>query len=361
MGRVNESWLRPVGPRWWQWLAAVLVSVVLGGAAVWAAGYVMRPAADPLGSNDHVLVEVVDGEVGSSISLNAVARWPTTSAGVNRASGVVTSLVAEGATTVTQGSSLFTVGLRPVVVGEGPVPAFRPIGPGERGDDVAQVQRLLRDLSLYQGSINGRVDSKTETAIRAWQRRLKLPVTGRVEAGDIVFLPDLPSRVALDPKVVAVGKQLSGGEEVLSVLSDEPDFEIPVSTSQRSLIPEGTVVELTGPQGESWNAVTGAPRAGEGPELAVVPLEATERSICADQCGSLAVTGETRLAAKVITVPTRSGLVVPSSALVSGLNGEVGVVDEGGAMHTVQVVASARGMSVIEGVERGLRVRVQRL
>ncbi|QIK72063.1 peptidoglycan-binding protein [Propioniciclava coleopterorum] len=338
----------------------MLVSVVLGGAAVWAASYVMRPAANPLESNDHVLVEVVDGEVGSSISLNAIARWPTTSAGVNRASGVVTSRIAEGATNVTQGSALYTVGLRPVVAGEGAVPAFRPIGPGDRGDDVAQVQRMLRDLSLYQGSINGRVDSKTEAAIRAWQRRLMLPVTGRVEAGDIVFLPDLPSRVALDPKAVAVGKQLSGGEEALSVLGDAPEFELPVSTSQRSLIPEGTVVELTGPQGEKWDAVTGAPRAGEGPDLVVVPLVATGSSICADQCGSLAVNGETRLAAKVITVPTRSGLVVPSSSLVSGFNGEVAVVDEGGAMRAVHVVASARGMSVIEGVERGLRVRIQK-
>lgn len=346
-------------PKRGPWVAAVLVAVLLGVAAGWGAGYVLRPTA-PLTTREPVLVEVVVGEVGASISLNAVARWPARSAGLNRAAGVVTSLALEGAAEVNQGSALYSVGLRPVVVAEGSVPAFRPLSSGDRGEDVAQVQRMLSELTFYRGAINGQVNAATQHAIRAWQRKAGFPVTGSIAAGDVVFLPELPARVALDTKAVSVGKQLSGGEEVVSVLEAVPTFQLPISASQRSLIAEGTTVQITGPQGQQWNAVASVAVAGESPEAATVPLSSgDEGSVCDAECDAVPVGAETRLSAQVITVPTQAGLLVPSAALVSGVNGQVGVVDETGTVVPVRVVASARGMSVVEGVERGLRVRVQ--
>lgn len=346
-------------PKRWPWVVGILVAALVGAAAGWGAGYVLRPPA-PLAVREPVLVEVVDGEVAASVSLNAAARWPARSAGLNRASGVVTSLAIEGAAEVDQGSVLYRVGLRPVVAAEGAVPAFRPLSSGDRGDDVAQVQRMLSELGFYRGAVNGQVNTATQNAIRAWQRKAGFPVTGSIAAGDVVFLPELPARVALDAKTVAVGKEVAGGEEVVSVLEAAPTFTLPIAATQRSLIPEGTQVQITGPQGQQWTAVAGVAVAGESADAAIVPLASADGGlVCGTECDAVPVGEETLLSAKVITVPTQAGLVVPSAALVTGANGEVGVVDEDGTVVPVRVVASARGMSVIEGVERGFRVRVQ--
>ncbi len=65
------------------------------------------------------------------------------------------------------------------------------------------------------------------------------------------------------------------------------------------------------------------------------------------------------LSARIITQPIVTGVVAPSAALRSDPDGSVSVIDEaGGVAHPVTVVASAKGMSVVDGVAAGLRVRV---
>ena len=80
--------------------------------------------------------------------------------------------------------------------------------------------------------------------------------------------------------------------------------------------------------------------------------------ICGEQCGQVPVSGQVTLLSKIVTVETATGLVVPSSALVSEADGKLAIVDEHGERVPVKVVAGARGMSVIEGVETGTKVRV---
>jgi hypothetical protein len=70
------------------------------------------------------------------------------------------------------------------------------------------------------------------------------------------------------------------------------------------------------------------------------------------------VTGQTLLQSRIVTEETVTGLVVPSAALLSGADGRTTVTDEEAVSHPVTVVTSARGMSVIEGVPAGTRVRV---
>ncbi|MCW9039508.1 MAG: peptidoglycan-binding protein [Rhodospirillales bacterium] len=47
-------------------------------------------------------------------------------------------------------------------------------------DQVLRIQRALAEEGFYRGAINGRFDSTTEKAIRAFQKRERLPVDGRV-------------------------------------------------------------------------------------------------------------------------------------------------------------------------------------
>jgi peptidoglycan hydrolase-like protein with peptidoglycan-binding domain len=338
---------------------AIVLAAVVVGAAGWAAATVLRPADDPLDATAFTYVTVEPGSVGSSINLNTVAEWTPTPVGSNQAAGVVTGAAVQPGDQVSQGSVLYTVNLHPVVVAQGEVPAFRAIGLDAQGADVAQLQGMLQSLGLYNGAVDGKAGSGTVQAIKAWQKSLGVPQTGTAELGDVIFVPSLPTRVSLDSKVIARGKSVSGGEEVLLGLPSAPTFVLPVTEAQAGMIPTGTQVQVTSPDGSIWDAVSTDQVADAETQTITVGLAGPDGGvICGDSCGLVPVTGEAMLSSVIVTVPTAGGLVVPSAALVTDAGGEVAVVDEAGARLPVTVVTSARGMSVVEGVEGGTRVRV---
>lgn len=80
--------------------------------------------------------------------------------------------------------------------------------------------------------------------------------------------------------------------------------------------------------------------------------------LCGAECTQIPVSGQSSLASQVILVEDVEGLIVPSSALVTNANGTTAVIDQNGDRHPVTVEASAKGMSVITGVDAGTRVRV---
>lgn len=344
-----------------RWLAVLLITALLGVATGWAAAHLLRPPTAVPGEADHALVEVVQGSVGSALTLNTVATWEKTSSVENQAAGVVTTLGRAASERVAAGDTLYTVGLRPVVAAHGDVPAFREVSAGAHGQDVSQLQQLLKELGFLQGGVTGRVDERTVRAIRAWQKKVGGEATGSVGIGDVMYFPSLPARVALDAEAVAVGRRLNGGEPVASLLEPAPRFALPVTRSQATLITEGTAVTISAPEGGSWEAVAGPPQQGESAEAVTIPLAGAHgRAVCEDACASIPVAGTTRLPAKVIVVPTQSGPVVPTAAIVTGADGTPAVMDEAGDLVPVTVVASAQGLSIIEGLSPGVRVRVQR-
>lgn len=337
--------------------AAAVGFIAMGAAGAWAAMTVLQPAEDPLAAATYTFVEVGDGEVGSSLSLNAVAEWKQTPIGDNRAEGVVTSIDVGAGDEVSQGSVLFTVGLRPVVIAAGEVPAFREITAGTSGPDVQQIQQLLTDLGLYTGSVDGGAGVGTVSAIKAWQRSLGVEATGIVEPGDVIFVSVLPTRVALNDEIRR-GVALIGGEKLVNGLSLTPSFSIPVTDAQASVMPAGTRVEITSPNGDVWEAFSGEQvRDNEAQTVSVALVGGNDAPICGENCGDVPVTGRALLPARVITVETVSGLVVTSAALVTTAEGQVAVIDEEGTRHAVSIVQSARGMSVIEGVDAGFKAR----
>lgn len=326
----------------------------------WAGATVLRPAEDRTAATSYTFVVIEQGEVGSSITLNTVAEWAPVPVGANQAAGVVTGVNVAAGDEVASGSILYTVNLRPVVVAEGSVPAFRPMGSGVAGADIAQLQQFLKARGHDAGPVDGKAGAGTATAIRAGQKRLGIEATGVVEPGDIVFVPKLPTRVSLDAEAIARGKTLSGGEEVIRGLPETPVFTIPVTESQASRMPAGTQVVIAGPEGSHWEAITGAQEHDPVTMSLIVHLNPVgEGPICGEECGRIpAIEGGLRLSTVIVTVPTVAGLVVPSAALIVAADGTVSVIDEEGERHPVTVVSSARGISVIEGAPEGMRVRV---
>lgn len=333
--------------------------VLLAGAAMgWAASVVLAPPPDVLSSPPYALVDIAHGEVGASISLNAVAEWAATPVGSNLASGTVTTLGIEQGEEVTSGSILYTVDLRPVVLAEGDIPAFRQLAAGAKGIDVRQLQVMLASLGHFSGSADGEFGSRTSAAVKAWQQQLRVEPDGVVRLGDIVFVPDLPMRVSLDSEVVARGATLVGGEEAVLGMPNAPKFTIPISEPQTSLMRAGTRVEISGPGGESWEALVVEQQSSGAGELSVALKGPEDSAICLDSCAVIPPSGQTLLSVRVVTEESVQGLVVPTAALLSRSNGSVAVIDEAGGEIAVTVLASAMGMSIIDGVPEGLRVRV---
>lgn len=346
-------------PRPWARVLVGSMLLLLAGAGVgWAGSAVLAPPTSVLNATPFTYVDVVPGEVGSSINLNTAAEWSLVPVGSNQAVGTVTGVNVTAGQEVTAGATLYSVNLRPVVIAQGDVPAFRALAQDAVGTDVAQLQRALSALNLYRGSASGTFTAATTTAVKAWQEASGVPQDGVVQPGDVVFVPTLPTRVSLATSIVTRGAALVGGEPVVSSLPAAPAFTVPVTETQAALIPIGTRVEIANPQGGLWDGfVTG--RAGDELTGLVVNLQGKDGAVlCGDVCAQIPVEGKTLLSSKIVTVETRTGLTIPSAALLSAADGTVSVIGKDGAEYPVNVLTSARGISVITGVDEGLSVRI---
>jgi peptidoglycan hydrolase-like protein with peptidoglycan-binding domain len=106
--------------------------------------------------------------------------------------GTITSVPEEGSD-LSAGAVLYRVDERPVVLLTGSTPAWRPLAVGVNdGRDVRQLEQNLRALGYddeRELAIDERFDTSTAAAVERWQADVGLEVTGRVELGDVVFLP----------------------------------------------------------------------------------------------------------------------------------------------------------------------------
>ncbi|WP_295838780.1 peptidoglycan-binding domain-containing protein [uncultured Microbacterium sp.] len=344
---------------WIRWASCGALLLVAGAAIAWAGFTVLRPAEDPLASAVNETTAVVTkGQVGEALTVNTSAQWQTTPAGANRAAGIVTSLSVTAGQSVAAGDTVYSVGLRPVAVGAGTIPMFRDVGRDLEGPDVAQVQQMLSDIGLYRNAIDGQVGVGTEQAIKTWQKKLGVEQTGVVQASDVIFLPTLPARVALSTDI-AVGASLAGGEPAISVLPEAPDFTVSVAESQAALIADGMRVDITAPDGGTWQAhVAGRTRDASNALVSITLSGPDAREICADACPAIPITGQSQLLSKVILQEPVTGMVIPSAALQTDASGKVEVVLEDGQRVPVTVTASARGQSVVQELSEGQRVKV---
>lgn len=359
---VEQRVLRPQRNRGrvWRGVGGVTIALLVGGAAGWSGATVFAPPEQVLESDAFSTVAVTQGEVGSSISLNAVASWSTSPVALNGASGTVTSVDIEPGAVVEVGQRLYSVELRPVVAGQGSIPAYGQIAPGDRGAQVAQLQQFLIDLGYWTGDTRGRYTAGFAVAVRNWQEAAGYPVDAVVQGGDIVWVPQLPARMSLDAEVIEKGLIVTAGTGGITALGETPGFQIPMQSSQTRFAPSGTRVIVQAPDGSQWEALAGTQTPDPmSSETIWVELTAPDGGpVCGDACDLIAAEGQVTLLSEIITVPVESGLVVPASAVTTDASGRAFVVDAEGASHEVTVGQSARGMVLVEGVEEGLQVRV---
>jgi len=335
------------------------IAALVGAATAWSVLVLFKdPGTEP--ASTFTTTTVKEGKVGASIALNTVVTWGSRGAGINRASGVVTRVGPAVRSDAHVGDILYWVDLKPVVVARGATPSFRALSVGSNGDDVVQLQMFMEELGHLVADASGDFGASTDYAVRQWQEDVGATVDGVVDAGDIIYLDStFPRAVVLRTAVASVGATLTGGEEVLSVLSASPTFVIPVTDTQAAVMPTGTPVIIDGPSGTRWRAEVASQNVDPRTKQINIRLVAPDpgRPICRSQCGQLPATHTSTLQSRVITVRTVRGLVVPVAAISSGSEG-LSVTDEAGQRKSISIVASTDGLAVVEGLKAGERLRI---
>ena len=334
-------------------MAGVVAVVVVAGVGFVAGRGVMPPAADQGLAAAPVVVEVAERTVGSSLSLTASVVRDREVVARTRMPGVVTEVTVDGSALVSDGDRLVLVEERPVLVVEGAVPFFRDLESGLEGRDVEQLRRWLAGEGFDLDG-QGPFDAAVETAVRAWQEEQGLPVTGTVEVGTLVAVEGLPRRLGLVEEV-EVGSTLTGDDEVVVAVADEPRFELRVSPGQVDLIADTAVAMID----DRWEARLGDRRTEDGE--VVFTLEGPEGGPpCGDGCDEVAVAGSAALPVELVSVPEVTGPALPIASVTTRADGSAQVVLADGSVRTVEVRGAAGGFAVIEGVEVGEVVRVVR-
>lgn len=337
------------------WAVTVIVAVGLGALG---AAWTLSPP-DATSPVDPVATFTVGEEtVGSSSSVTVQATWRSLAYGVNAGDGTLTSVLGDALATVQPGDVLYSVDLRPVTAAVGSVPSFRDLTLGDHGADVTQLQSFLHDAGFMEAEPDGSFGALTAAAVREWQRHLGVEVTGRVGAGDLVYLPSLPCVVVVEPTFV-VGARVSGGDRILTALAPEPDFTLAVASEEFSEAPEeGATVTIHAGE-HTWIARTGQLRATADNGSVVTLTAPGEGSICDDACDVIEYSAAgTQLPATLELAPSVSGPAVPVSALAYDAQGGAYVVTEDGARAQVTVVTSDGNRVIVGGLEVGTVVRL---
>jgi len=333
------------------WLAAILLVFATGW---WALSVLVNPipAAEPV---EAVTVELQNGSVERVEQYVATISWKKGVAPLNRSVGTLTGLGDEAVRQVAVGDVLYHVDELPIIAAVGSVPMYRDIGAGMRGSDVRQAQVMLNSLGYTAGQEDGVVGGQFSAATREWQRDLGLPITGSVSVGSVQFLPTLPSAfIASD--ATPIGSVLSGGEQILWPLAQEPEVSVVVPPGDIAAVSSGMSVTLE-LDGDVLSGTIDQPVTDEaGNTRFGVDVEGGT-ALCANECVS-ADSELTRGAIAFVTVvePT-SGLTLPISAIRSGVDGKVAVLLDDERLIEVEVLAVASALAVIDGagLEQGQR------
>ncbi|WP_295126030.1 peptidoglycan-binding domain-containing protein [uncultured Leifsonia sp.] len=341
---------------------ALVTAMALGAAGgAWANAVLFQPPYEPAAEANFTTAVARVGSVESSMRLTVNANWEKTFSAPNQASGTVTSIAITPGQELREGDVLFSVDLRPVRIALGSTPSFRALSLGAKGPDVKQLLELMAVLGYYDGTPDESFGSQAQRAVKEYQRNQHLAEDGVIQMGDVVYVPSLPARVLLDSEVISVGTPVSGGERGIATLAAVPVFSIPLSESQATTVKPGSAVEIETGNG-LWKATVANQEPSADPasrDLRAILAPISDTPICADSCAIVPAGGASRFSAKLVIQAAVEGTVIPSVAIQTSSTGDTFLIDTAGRRLPVEIVARAKGMTVVSGISPGTRVRLQ--
>jgi len=237
------------------WLLAgvtVLVAATATGAVLAAIG---RNQATPAAQAPPANTATVEkGTLSAMISMDGTLTYRARSDGspysvINRRSGIYTQLP-EGGDKFDCGDVVYRVDDRPVLLLCGTVPAYRDLHAGDAGNDVRQLNQNLHTLG-YDHAAGVGIDPndngftwKTQQALEKLQHDKGFAVTGALDIGDAVFLPD---SVRIAKVTGELGGSAQPGAPVLLATSDTPEVQVALDPSYQGEVVTGDMAQITLP------------------------------------------------------------------------------------------------------------------
>jgi hypothetical protein len=240
--------------RWWV-IASVALVLIAAGAVVLVSAF---GSGDGTGSGGNglatSLATVTRRSLSKQTQFNGTLGYAGSYSALGRAPGTVTWLPTVGHV-VHQGQVLYRVDEAPVVLLYGPTPVWRTLAEGATAADVtgADVVQLNHDLVAlgYVGSAD--VDSAwdefnwaTKAGVEKLQNHLGVDQTGKLELGDLVFLPTAARVTTL---LATLGGPAAG--PLLDASSTARTVSVALDPDLQSEVEKGDRVTITLPDGST--------------------------------------------------------------------------------------------------------------
>jgi putative peptidoglycan binding protein len=242
------------------WGLAATAIVAAAAATGSAIGLSNTAPAAPGGSEPPATTASVErGRLSDMVSQYGILTFRARADGspyavVNQARGIYTELPNDG-DKFACGDVLYRVDENPVLLLCGTVPAYRTVHSGDVGEDVRQLNQNLHALGDDAGFEIDPDDTaftdRTEKALEVLQHGKGLDVTGALEIGDAVFLPE---SVRIGKVAAVLGGSAQLGTTILDATSDTPEVQVGLDPSQQGAVEAGDRAQVTLPDN---TAVTG--------------------------------------------------------------------------------------------------------
>jgi hypothetical protein len=331
-------------------IVTVVLVLIVATAVMVVSGVFTDGGGNSSGSGDKglatSLATVQRRTLSTQTQFNGTLAYTGSYPVLGRTSGTVTWLPKVGHV-VRQGHVLYRVDGAPVVLLYGPTPAWRALAQGATAADVtgADVAQLNHDLVALGYVASADVDSAwdefnwaTKAGVEKLQEHLGVHQTGRMDLGDVVFLPTAARVTTLQASLgaPATGPVLSASSTARTVtVALEPDLQSEVKKGDRVTItlPDGST---TPGRVTSVSRVATAPSNDPGGSDSGPTVPVYIRPTDPSATGSL----DQALVEVAITDQTvHNVLAVPVTALLAraGSGYSVEVVAGDGTHHLVQV------------------------
>ncbi len=343
---------------WWVIASVALVLIAAGAVALVSGAFGSGDGSGPGGNGLATsLATVTRRSLSEQTQFNGTLGYAGSYSVLGRAPGTVTWLPTVGHV-VRQEQVLYRVDEAPVVLLYGPTPAWSTLAEGATGGDVAQLNHDLVALGYVDpadvdSAWNG-FNWATKAGVEKLQNHLGVDQTGKLELGDVVFLPTAARVTTL---LAPLGGPAAG--PVLDASSTARTVSVALDPDLQSEVKKGDRVTITLPDGSitpgtvtSVGKVATAPsNTSSGPESGpTVPVHIRPTDPAAT--GSL----DQALVEVGITDQTvKNVLAVPVTALLARAGGgySVEVVAGDGTHHLVRVrlglFDDAAGMVQVSG------------
>jgi hypothetical protein len=343
-------------------LYGALVIAVASAALGWvAASQISSPAqvaattAPPPPSVITAAVErrVLSSQVvtrGSVVSTRTLDIGPA-AVGAGVLAAVVTDMPVRRGQLVRSGQVVLEVSGRPVFLLAGDLPAYRDLGPGDKGPDVIQLQHALAVAGYAAGTPDGVYGPATAQAVRRLHERDGYDASPRLPASEVVYAPDG------DTRVQAVNAQLGDPVAPDSVVlsTGEPTIVAQLNPTQVGLVRAGLHVEI-------YSEVLDKRLTGTVESLTSKPPLPAEQVVSGDRYALIrpgrgdarSFLGQDVRVTLVASSSHGKVLVVPVSAIVTTADGHTSVVvDADGGQRTVDVTVGITSEGLAQVTPQG--------